>query len=72
MIGVDIDPKSMADIEALRLSLRLATQWLVIGGDSGPTRMMAYVATELGAKWEADAPRLTGTGGAGRYRQSVH
>ena len=61
MIGVEIAPESIAEIEALRLRLRLANQWLVIGGDSGPTRMMAYVATELGAKWEAGAPRLTGT-----------
>jgi len=64
MIGVEIAPESIAEIEALRLRLRLANQWLVIGGDSGPTRMVAYVTTELGDKWEANAPRLTGTGAA--------
>lgn len=69
MIDVAIDPKSVADIEALRRLLRQASRELVTSGDTAVTRMAAYVTTELSERWEANAPRLTGTGAAATREQ---
>lgn len=71
MIGVEIAPESVAEIEALRRRLHEASRELVASGNTAVTRMVAYVTTELGERWEADAPRLTGTGAAATREQTI-
>lgn len=61
LVSVQIATESVAEIEELRRRLHQAARELVTSGDTAVTRMIAYVATEFGEKWEADAPRLTGT-----------
>ena len=71
MIGVEIAPESIAEIEALRRRLHQAARELVTSGDTAVTRMVAYVTTELGERWEAGAPRLTGTGASATREQTI-
>jgi hypothetical protein len=58
---VEIDPKSLKKLEALRRAHHNATRQMVFSGDTAATRMVAFVTTELGQRWEQRAPRLTGT-----------
>lgn len=58
---VEIDPKSIKKLEALRRAHANALRQLAFSGDTAATRMVAFVTTELGKQWELRAPRLTGT-----------
>lgn len=59
MIDVQIDPRSVQEIEELRRRHQRTAQELITSGDTAVTRMLAFVTTKLGDRWEADAPRLT-------------
>jgi hypothetical protein len=61
VIDVEIAPESMAEIEELRRRMHNAALQLVHTGNTAVDRMVAYAITNLGERWEADAPRLTGT-----------
>ena len=61
MFDVEVDPKSIKKLEALRRAGANATRQMVFSGDTAVTRMVAFVTTETGKAWEARAPRLTGT-----------
>lgn len=58
------DPIAQAELDKLwelRRKLAAAAREVVTSGDTAVTRFTAFVTTELGDRWEATAPRLTGT-----------
>ncbi len=61
MIAVEIDPKSLQEVEELRRRHQHAQRELTASGDSAVTRMLSFVVSNLGDRWEEDAPHLTGT-----------
>lgn len=61
MYDVEIDPQSLEKLEALRRAHASAARQMILTGDTAVTRMVAFVAVELGQRWELRAPKLTGT-----------
>lgn len=61
MIITEIDQRSLDELERLRWRHHQAARLLRTSGETAVTRMLAFVSTELGGLWEANAPRVTGT-----------
>lgn len=61
MIVSEIAAESLRQLEELRQAHHEATRLLQTGGNTAVTRMLAFVAYELGEIWHRDSPRLTGT-----------
>lgn len=58
MIITEIDQKSLDELWELRRRHQEAVRQL---DGPLPDRMIAFVASRIGERWEQDAPRLTGT-----------
>lgn len=61
MIKIEITDESMRQLWALRRAHQMAARQMETKGDTAVTRLVAFVTTRLGQRWEETAPYLTGT-----------
>lgn len=61
MIDVEIDRTSMFALWDLRNRLHEANRQLEATGETAVVRMLAFITSEYGEKWEEESPFLTGS-----------